>query len=178
VTIRDNDIGFLRFFRHINFQSSSKLSFFSCQKACQTNNFSLRTTRTSQRASHTNKKNLMMLPLIWRLQWKYFQGSVYMARTVLHPCPPEVQLVPGKASPCTTEVLYSQPHLYYYIPVLQRFSVFLVQPAPVPQRYYTASPTSTTTSLSSRGSACSLYSQPLSYRGIIQPAPSLQLHGC
>jgi hypothetical protein len=81
----DNDIGFLRFFRHINFQSSRKLSFFSFQNACQTNNFSLRTTnfaRTSQRASHTNKKNLMMLPLIWRLQWKYFQGSVNLAHTV------------------------------------------------------------------------------------------------
>ncbi len=39
--------------------------------------------RTSQRASHTNKKNIMMLSLIWRrLQWKYFQGSVYVARTV------------------------------------------------------------------------------------------------
>ncbi len=48
VTFRDNDIGFLRFFRHRNFQSSSKLSFFSCQKACKTNNFSLRTTQFCQ----------------------------------------------------------------------------------------------------------------------------------
>jgi hypothetical protein len=68
VTFRDNDIGFLSIFRHINFHSSSKLSFFFLSKklAKQTilvsgqQNFA----RTSQRASHTSKKNLMMLPLI------------------------------------------------------------------------------------------------------------------
>jgi hypothetical protein len=67
VTFRDNDIGFLRIFRHINFHSFSKLVFFSFQKASQTNNFSSgqqNFARTSQRASHTSKKNLMMLPLI------------------------------------------------------------------------------------------------------------------
>jgi hypothetical protein len=86
VTFRDNDIGFLRFSRHRNFQSSSKMSFFFLPKSLPNKKRLVSGqqifARTSQRVSYTNKKNLMMLPLIWRLQWKYFQGSVYVARTV------------------------------------------------------------------------------------------------
>ncbi len=38
--------------------------------------------RISQGASNTYKKYFMVLPLIWRLQWKYLQVSVYAALTV------------------------------------------------------------------------------------------------
>jgi hypothetical protein len=62
VTFRDNDIGVLGFFRHRNVQSSVKLSFFAKQTILVSGQQKF--ARISQRASHTYKKNFVVLPLI------------------------------------------------------------------------------------------------------------------